>query len=117
MKRLLQAAVAMVSIVSTGAGATDLSAMQALRKDFRTGASVLIYFTAEQDGYHMVVTVQSDDTEPMTIFRFTAILAIGQTAEISVPHRPGEMPEALLISRAGEKLVVSEPFAVASASR
>ena len=62
--------------------------MQALRKDFRTGASALIYFKA-----------------------------IGQTAEISMPHRPGEMPEALLISRAGEKLVVSEPFVVASASR
>jgi hypothetical protein len=115
MRTMLLAAVAMIPIATAVAHATDLRAMQALREDFRTGASALIYFTAEADGYHVVATVQSDDSEATVIFRFATVLAVGQTAEISVPHAPGEAPEAFLISRNEDRLVIGEPVTVASA--
>lgn len=117
MRTMLLAAVAMLPIATAVAHATDLRAMQALREDFRTGASALIYFTAEPDGYHVVATLQSDDSEATVIFRFATVLAVGQTAEISVPHGPGDAPEAFMISRVEEKLVVSEPVTVVSARR
>jgi hypothetical protein len=117
MRKMLLAAIAMLPIATAVAHATDLRAMQALREDFRNGASALIYFTAEADGYHVVATVQSDDSEATVIFRFVTVLAVGQTAEISVPHGPGEAPEAFLISRVDDKLVVGEPVTLVSARR
>jgi hypothetical protein len=114
---MLLAAIAMLPIATAVAHATDLRAMQALREDFRTGASALIYFTAEADGYHVVATVQSDDSEATVIFRFATVLAAGQTAEISMPHGPGDAPDALLISRVEDKLVVGEPVTVVSVRR
>ena len=88
--------------------------MVGLEKNFRTGASALIYYTEGADGDHVVSTVQSDDTESMKIFRFISILAPGQTAEISVPHELGQTADTIVIRRVGNRLLVEDDVEVAS---
>jgi hypothetical protein len=103
-----------ILLQAAGAHAGEVVPMAASVHSFRTGASVLIYFTKETDGYHVVATVQSDDTEAMTVFRFTTVLAPGQTAKISVPHAPGEAADAIVIRRIGDRLTVDPDDTVAS---
>jgi hypothetical protein len=121
MKRILFATAillpAAMLLPDIGARAAEVAPMAGFERTFRTGASALIYFTPETDGYHVVATVQSDDTEAMTVFRFTAVLAPGQTTEVSVPHGLGEKPDAIVIRRIGDRLTVDEPVTVASAGR
>ena len=112
MKRILLATA--ILLQAADAHAAEVAPMAASEHSFRTGASVLVYFTKEMDGYHVVATVQSDDTEAMTVFRFTTVLAPGQTAKISVPHAPGEAADAIVIRRVGDRLTVDPDGAVAS---
>ena len=62
-------------LATISARAAELAPMVGLEKNFRTGASALIYYTEGVDGDHVVTTVQSDDTKSMKIFRFISILA------------------------------------------
>ncbi len=112
MKRIMLATA--ILLHAAGARTAEVAPMAASEHSFRTGASVLVYFTEETDGYHVVATVQSDETEAMTVFRFTTVLAPGQTAKISVPHAPGEEADAIVIRRVGDRLTVDPDDAVAS---
>ena len=94
--------------------AAELAPMVGLEKNFRTGASALIYYTEGVDGDHVVTTVQSDDTRSMKIFRFISILAPGQTAEISVPHELGQTADTIVIRRVGNRLLVEDDVEIAS---
>lgn len=114
MKTMILAAALLLPLANGAARAAELEPMAGLQKTFRTGASALIYFTDEPDGYHVVTTVQTDDTESMKVFRFTSILAPGQRAEISVPNSTGEAGDAIVISRIGNRLNVDDSIKVAS---
>ena len=102
------------ALANISARAAELAPMVGLEKNFRTGASALIYYTEGADGDHVVSTVQSDDTESMKIFRFISILAPGQTAEISVPHELGQTPDTIVIRRVGNRLLVEDDVEIAS---
>jgi hypothetical protein len=112
-KSLLVAAITL-PLATISARAAELAPMVGLEKNFRTGASALIYYTEGVDGDHVVTTVQSDDTESMKIFRFISILAPGQTAEISVPHELGQTPDTIVIRRVGNRLLVEDDVEIAS---
>jgi hypothetical protein len=114
MKRILFATAMLLPAI--GARAADVAPMAGFERTFRTGASALIYFTPGPDGYRVVTTVQSDDAEAPTVLRFIAILAAGQTTEVSVPQGPGQAPDAIVIRRVGDRLVVEEPVTVALAA-
>jgi hypothetical protein len=101
-------------LATISARAAELAPMVGLEKNFRTGASALIYYTEGVDGDNVVTTVQSDDTESMKIFRFISILAPGQTAEISVPHELGQTADTIVIRRVGNRLLVEDGVVVAS---
>ena len=94
--------------------AAELAPMVGFEKNFRTGASALIYYTEGADSDHVVTTVQSDDTESMKIFRFISILAPGQTAEISVPHELGQAADTIVIRRVGNRLLVEDDVEAAN---
>jgi hypothetical protein len=111
------AAAIMLPVFTIAASAAELEPMVGLEKNFRTGASALIYYTEGVDGDRVVTTVQSDDSESMRVFRFISTLAPGQTAEISVPHELGQTADTIVIHRVGNRLLVEDGVEVASAGQ
>jgi hypothetical protein len=67
----------------------------------------VVYYTTDHDGYRVVATIAEGKTGLPV--RFEAVLAEAQKVTISVPGKLGEMSHVLELSRAGGKLVVSEP--------
>jgi hypothetical protein len=117
MKTMMFAAALLIPFAgSGGVRAAELEPMQGLQKNFRSGASALVYFTDEADGYHVVTTLQCDDTETAKVFRFTSVLAPGERSEISVPHALGEPADAIVISRVGNRLMVDDAAKVSIVS-
>ena len=64
------------------------------------------YFTKVEDGFRIVITLA--DGEAGLPFRFEATLADNQTFTISVPGKLGELGQIIGVSRAGDRLVVSD---------
>ena len=65
-----------------------------------------VYYTVEQDGYHVVATLASGAETPI---RFIATLTPGQSLMISVPQAVGEPSLDFEIARIGEALFVGDP--------
>ena len=65
-----------------------------------------VYYTVQQDGYHVVATLASGAETPI---RFIATLGPGQSLTISVPQAVGEPPLDFEIARIGEALFVGDP--------
>ena len=66
-----------------------------------------VYYTVEQDGYHVVATLASGSEAPA--IRFIATLAPGQSMTISVPQAVGETSLDFEVVRVGETLLVGDP--------
>ncbi|APO68925.1 hypothetical protein IE4872_CH03325 [Rhizobium gallicum] len=66
----------------------------------------VFYYTDENDGYRVVATIA--EGEAGVPVRFSATLAEGQSATISVPGKLGEPSQSLEISRSDDKLVVTD---------
>ncbi|UVC16493.1 hypothetical protein [Mesorhizobium onobrychidis] len=66
----------------------------------------VLHYTDENDGYRVIATIA--DGEAGLPVRFSATLAEGQSATISVPRKLGEPEQSLEISRSGDKLTVTE---------
>jgi len=66
-----------------------------------------VYYTVEQDGYHVVATLASGAETPA--IRFVATLGPGQSLMISVPQAVGEPSLDFEIARIGETLFVGDP--------
>jgi len=66
----------------------------------------VVYYTAEQDGYHVIATVASGAES--TPIRFISTLAPGQRVVISVPQGMGEPSVDIELARDGEALRVNE---------
>jgi hypothetical protein len=67
----------------------------------------VVYYTSDHDGYRVVATIAEGETGLPV--RFEAVLAEAQKITISVPGKLGDMSHVLELSRAGDKIVVSEP--------
>jgi hypothetical protein len=66
----------------------------------------VFYYTNENDGYRVIATIA--EGEAGAPVRFSATLADGQSATISVPGKLGEPDQSLEISRSDDKLTVTE---------
>ncbi len=88
------------------ARAAEVAPEQGFRGDFRSGASVLVYYTPEKDGFHVVATIQSDDSEHQSVMRVSAVLLPGQSTVLSVPAAAGAQEDSVRITRRGDVLVV-----------
>ena len=64
------------------------------------------YYVVAQDGYHLVATLRSGFAS--TPVRFTAILADGQSASVSVPGPVGTNPTEVVFSRTANHLDVRQ---------
>jgi len=66
-----------------------------------------VYYTVEQDGYHVVATLAAGaEAQPI---RFIATLGSGQKMTISVPQAVGEPSLDFEVVRIGETLYVGDP--------
>ena len=77
--------------------------------------SALVYYVAEPDGFHVVVTTQQGATEKAAVSQFETILAAGQSTAVSIPRAAGEVPARMVLSNAGGHLDIAEAPATVSA--
>src|SRR5437763_1486144 len=77
--------------------------------------SALLYYIDEPDGFHVVVTTQQGAKEKAAVARFETVLAVGQSAAVSIPRAPGEAPARIVFSNAGGHLHIAEPHASVAA--
>jgi hypothetical protein len=96
---------AVAAIAMTGAAcAESFKPVQAQKVDLGAFAGVA-YYTVEQGGHRLVVTLQAHETG--TPVRFAATLAPGQDVTLSVPRKAGESPVELHFVRHGEQIVMN----------
>ena len=76
------------------------------------GFDGIVYYTVEQDGYHVVATMASG--AEATPIRFIATLGPGQSLMISVPQAVGEPSLDFEIVRIGEALFVGDSLQTAT---
>ncbi|MER9965926.1 hypothetical protein [Mesorhizobium sp. M0060] len=72
----------------------------------------VLHYADENDGYRVIATIAEGETGVPV--RFSATLAEGQSATISVPRKLGEPEQSLEISRSGDKLTVTEVGSVSN---
>ncbi len=75
----------------------------------------LVNYRDEPDGLHVVVTMQPDERETAAVERFETVLAVGQSAAISIPRAAGEAPARIVFRNAGGHLHIAEPPASVAA--
>ena len=71
----------------------------------------MVYHIDKPNGFHLVVTTQEGTTDKAAVLRFQTILAVGQSAAVSVPRATGKAPEQIVLSNAGDHLHITEPTA------
>jgi hypothetical protein len=99
----LFAATAAVTLAGT-AHADALKPVHAHKVDLGSVAGVA-YYTVEDDGHRLVVSLQTPDTgKPL---RFVTTLAPGQKVTLSVPRHAGEPSVDVHFVRHGERIDVS----------
>jgi hypothetical protein len=76
------------------------------------GLHGVLYYTNENDGYRVIATIA--DGEAGVPVRFSATLAEGQSATISVPGKSGEPDQSLEMSRSGDKLTVTDAGSISN---
>lgn len=105
---------AVAAVALTGAAhAGSLKPVQAQKVELGAFAGVA-YYTVEQGGHRLVVTLQAEETG--TPVRFVATLAPGQDVTLSVPRKAGEAPVELHFVRQGEQIVMNGPAAAMRAA-
>ena len=114
MKSLFAAA-ALFGGLATAAQAADVAPMQAHVTRFGASTSVLVFFSAARDGFHVVATTQDGVGADARVARFVTVLASGQRGAISFPAGPSGKQATLVFSRNGSLLHIDEPERVASA--
>ena len=70
--------------------------------------TVVTYYTPGPEGFDLVATAQTGEDGGPVPLRFTATLAPGQRAVISVPRAAGEPPLAVEFARVGDRVEVRE---------
>ena len=71
--------------------------------------TVVTYYMAEPDGFHVVMTVAKTDGDASSVVRFADVLADGQQVVMSVPREAGKASLEVVVSRQGQALSVSGP--------
>jgi hypothetical protein len=107
-RSFLLAAAATVAVAGA-VHADTLKPVQAQKVDLGSLAGVA-YYTVEEDGHRLVVSLKAQDAD--TPLRFVTTLAPGQAVTLSVPRRVGEPPVDVHFVRHGEHIVVDGATAV-----
>jgi hypothetical protein len=110
---LATAALAIAGVVTVQAA--DIAPATAHWAKLGERFSALVYYIDKPDGFHVVVTTQQGMRENAAIARFETVLAVGQSAAVSIPRAAGEAPEQIVLSNAGDHLHITELTASVSA--
>ncbi len=102
------AALGAITLLPAHAGAEQL-APGSLDIVHLGSVSAMTYYTAEQDGFRVVTTIQEDGHDTPVPVRLIATLQAGQRTIISVPAEPGVKAWALELVREGDRLVAYHP--------
>ena len=113
MRTLLAAGAFAIGVVPT-VQAADITAMTGYAIKLNADSSALVYYTVAPDGFHVVVTTQQGRADRAAVERFETVLAVGQSAAVSVPRHAGEAPARMLLNNAGDRLHIAEPNAAVS---
>ncbi len=98
------AAVAAASLgVATQASARDLKPLQSQAIDLGPVAGDAFY-TVEPNGFHVVATFAARNGGPPV--RVQALLAPGQSVQVSTPRNVGEQPASVTIERRRDQVLV-----------
>lgn len=107
MKYANLAAIAAV-VVPLVARASDIVPGQGVEHIFGA-TSVMTYYAATTDGFHLVATMNNLSGDPATVIRVSTMLADGQQVLISMPRPIGEKSKEIIFQRKGNRLMVLEP--------
>jgi hypothetical protein len=99
---ILSTALALASMAPASAG--ELRPGQAEGIDLGTALG-MAYYTAEPDGFRVVVTLAQQDEATLPV-RFEALLVPGQSIVLSTPRERGAGPEAVEISQRDNAVLV-----------
>jgi hypothetical protein len=113
--RTLFAAAALAVAGAMTVQAADIAALTGHVTKLDANSSALVYYTSAPDGFHVVVTTQQGLTDQAAVTSFEMVLAVGQSAAVSIPRGAGEAPEQIVLSNAGDHLHIAEPNAAVSA--
>jgi hypothetical protein len=95
--------------------AADIAPVTAHSTELGGHFSALVYYIDEPDGFHVVVTTQQGARDKAAVGRFETVLAVGQSAAVSIPRAVGEAPARIVLSNAGGHLHIAEPPASVAA--
>jgi len=102
----------LAAALSVLAIASSASAETVIRPAPGQGGSITLgevagsgYYTLEPNGYHIVITLTKDGTQPV---RFEAVLMQGQSIMLSAPEKLGARSDTIKIRREGDILVVTQ---------
>ena len=102
----------LASVVQTLVLTSTANAETVIRPAPGQGGSIILgdvagsgYYTLEQNGFHIVITLTEDDSRPV---RFEAVLMQGQSITLSAPNKLGSKADTIKIDRVGDTLVVNQ---------
>jgi hypothetical protein len=113
MKTLLATA-ALVLAGAVTVQAADIPPVSAHWTKLGDRFSALVYYIDEPDGFHVVVATEQG-TGKKAALTFETVLAVGQSAEVSISRGAGEAWPQIVLSNAGDHLHIAEPPASVSA--
>jgi hypothetical protein len=115
MRTLLASAAALAIAGVVTVQAADIAPVTGHWTKLGEDFSALVYYIDEPDGFHVVVTTQQGAKQKAAVARFETVLAMGQSAAVSIPRAAGEAPARVVLSNAGDHLHVAEPLASVAA--
>ena len=114
MRTLLASAAALAIAGVVTVQAADIAPVTGHWTKLGEDFSALVYYIDEPDGFHVVVTTQRGAKQKAAVARFETVLAMGQSAAVSIPRAAGEAPARVVLSNAGDHLHIAEPNAAVS---
>jgi hypothetical protein len=115
MRTLLASAAALAIAGVVTVQAADIAPVTGHWTKLGEDFSALVYYIDEPDGFHVVVTTQQGAKQKAAVARFETVLAMGQSAAVSIPRAAGEAPARVVLSNAGDHLHNAEPLASVAA--
>jgi hypothetical protein len=115
MRTLLASAAALAIAGVVTVQAADIAPVTGHWTKLGEDFSALVYYIDEPDGFHVVVTTQQGAKQKAAVARFETVLAMGQSAAVSIPRAAGEAPARVVLSNAGDHLHIAEPLASVAA--
>ena len=106
--RYLRLAAIAAMVLPLASRASDMVPGQGVEHIFGA-TSVITYYVATSDGFHLVATMNNLNGDPASVIRVSTMMADGQQVVMSMPRPIGEKSKEVIFKRDGNRLMVLEP--------